>query len=158
MNGARNAARRAALEAQANVVRAHLAQGLGALRERKRRLLDPIGEAKRHPEGAIALVAGTAVVLGAAAAVVAHRVATRKPPKARSRLEGWAALLARPERIRSGPGLGMRVLEHAMMAAITALVSAGVKHYAGELLARPKERLAREPIREADPFPSPPPR
>jgi hypothetical protein len=150
-----NNARRAALEEQANVVRAHLAEGIKALRERKRRLLDPVGEAKRHPEMAIALVAGTALVLGGAAVVVAHRVSTRKRRKPRSRLEGWAALLAPPPRIPSSPGFGMRVLEHAMMAAITALVSSGVKHYAGELLAKPKDRLPPRAVRVPDPFPSP---
>ncbi len=134
--GVRDAGRRSRLEARANAVRAQLMQGLDALREKKRTLLDPGEEMRRHMTATVVLAGGLALVFGGSAGVIGYRASTRKERLLRRRLDAWKRLIARPE--RAAPprrGLARAALEQSLLAGLSAVVAALGKHYALELIA-----------------------
>jgi hypothetical protein len=151
--------RRRGLEAQANVVRARLLARLDVLREKKRLLVHPTEEARRHPDAALAAALAAIVVLGAGAGVVGYRHATRKERALRVRVQAWMTLLTHPERAVSQRGFARRVLEHAATTAMSAVMAAVGKHYVERLLSKPDERsVPGGLVRSPDPFGSAPSR
>jgi hypothetical protein len=129
--------RRRRLEARANAVRAQLMEGLDALREKKRLLLDPAEEARRHVTAAVLIAGGAAVTLGATAAFVGYRVSTKKERLLRRRIDAWKRLLVRPE--RAAPprrSLARTALERSLVAGVSGIVAALGKHYVEQLLSR----------------------
>lgn len=148
---------RLALEAQANAVRARLAARLDALVDRKRRLLDPSEELKRHPREALVLGGTVALLLVAGLGVVAYRVSTREARARRARWDGWARLVAHPERVSpKRPSFLLTVLEKSASAAVVATLTAVAKHLVVRHIDRASLEVSPLPLRDP-PGPSSPP-
>jgi hypothetical protein len=135
-NGAR---RRLAIEAQAEFVRARLQRAVEMLRDRKRLLLDPAEEARRHPAAALAAAGSAVVVLGAGALLFGYRISTRTERVRRRRMEAWMRLVRRPESVALAPPLSQRLLERAVAAVLTTAITALGKRW---LEARPSSTRA----------------
>jgi hypothetical protein len=147
--------RRSALEANADLVRAHLLDQMDLLRERTHRLLDPAEELKRHTTGVILAAAAIALMAGGGGALLGYRMSTRKERARRLRIEGWVRLFQHPERAAPAPqSFAVRLLERAATATVTAVLATIGKRYVTRLMAT---RAPKDPIGlaiEPDPFPS----
>jgi hypothetical protein len=126
---------RSSLEAQANFVRQRLAAGIDALRERKRVLLDPAEEIRRHPATAMVAGAGMALLLGGGAALAGYHLATRSQRRRQARWNAWVLLATRPERAVSRQrSFIVELLEKGAAAALGAVIASTAKQYVAKAL------------------------
>ena len=142
-------------EAQADAVRARLARELDAIVNRKRRLLDPADELRRHPGEALVLAGTTAVLVAAGIGLVAYRRSTRKERARREKWGAWVPLVRHAERVSPEPGgFLLRTLERTASATLAAVVAAVAKHLVSRLMEAPRPASRQHRLRaERDPFP-----
>jgi len=148
---------RRALEAKADLVRAHLLDDVDRLREKARRELD-LAEMLRRHGGAVLLAVGATVVLGGVSgAVIAHRAATRKERARHLRLDAWMRLIRHPELAAPPPkSFGVKLLERAATAGVVSIIAVVARRYASHLLSPDRRvKVSSLPL-QPDPFPSAP--
>jgi hypothetical protein len=136
-NSETSAQRRATLEAQADSVMDRLAADVDALRDRKRVLLDPKDELRRHPKIAIAMGAAIVIAVGAGTTLAGYRFATRKERVRRARWDAWLRLATAPQTVTARRrNLMVDLLEKSATAALGAVVATLAKRYVSKSLTR----------------------
>jgi hypothetical protein len=147
--------RRRSLAAHANLVRARLIEGMDALLERKRRLLNPAEVVRRHGTATIVIGASAALALAMGVALAVSRNAARKKRTRQARGEGWMSLVRRPESVIPKPrSWVVGLLKKGTSAAFAATIAVLAKHYVAQALTDPGERPVRRLPPKRDPHSS----
>ena len=143
------------LEAQANRVRARLAETLEALERRRHDLFDLGFQARRHVGLTLGALAGLALAAGAAAAFASYRARTRGPRLRQERLRAVGRLWRHPDRVASErapvlPEIGRRLL----ITGVTYLLTQVVRRRVRRALpaARPVRAELGPPVRALPPM------
>jgi hypothetical protein len=136
--------RRRSLEAQADFMLARLSERVESIRVKKRRLLNPTEEMRRHREATVVLGASIIALLGASVAVAARRVSTRKTRARRARWDAWLLLLKHPEHVVAKPPHFLRtLLERAASAAVASTLAHLIGRYVDKALTDRPDRPPR---------------
>jgi hypothetical protein len=134
---------RSTLEARADLILARLVARIESIRTRKRRLLDPKEEMRRHRGATAILGASATILLGMSVAAAAHRVSTRKRRARRARWDGWMRLVKHPDHVAAKPpNFLLTLLERATSAAVASTLAHVVRHYVDEVLTDRPDRPA----------------
>lgn len=124
------------VEARANAVRRRLVDRLDELHQRRKRLLDPADEIRRHPTAAVVVGAGVALVAGVVVVTLAEAIVARARRGERGVWATWRQVIAHPELlVRPQRSLLSTVVEKSITATIGACIAAAAKAYAPRLVA-----------------------
>ena len=111
------------------------------LRARKRRLLDPAEEVRRHGTATIVIGASAALALCIGIALAMNRVATRDERARKARWKARRQLLKHPELTSPKPrSFVVELLQKGVSAAAAATLAALAKHYVARALTAPPVR------------------